>query len=69
MRNQPPLDQLLKRADSKYTVVLAVARRARKLVEDRNAPGRSGSFKPVGTALTELADGRLTYHFRDRETG
>ena len=57
---QPSLEQLTRRADSRYGLVVAVAKRARVLLDEgaEDEPGRS---KPVTQALWELAQGYLGY--------
>jgi len=51
MMNQPVIDELLKSADSKYTVVIAVARRARQLNDGSDPFLEANSKKPVTVAL------------------
>lgn len=54
-------EQLLKMADSKYTVVIAAAKRARQLMSGEKVLVRAKGKKPVTIALEELASGRLRY--------
>ena len=54
----PSFDQLLGRVDSKYTLVIATAKRARELMEDKTA---NSVRKPVTTSLEEIAAGIITY--------
>lgn len=58
---QPSLDILLSQVDSKYTLVVATAKRARALMEDSNFEENSKGVKPVSIALDEIAGGK--YHF------
>lgn len=58
---QPSLDVLLNKVDSKYTLVLAAAKRARTLMEDPDFEVNSQGVKPVSIALEEIAKGK--YHF------
>ncbi len=63
MRNQPSLQQLLQRTEnSKYTLVLVSARRARQLVDNKDKLLKGNRTKPVSLALDELVSGDLTYH-------
>ncbi|NLY29710.1 MAG: DNA-directed RNA polymerase subunit omega [Firmicutes bacterium] len=64
--NQPPIEQLLDRVESRYTLVVATAKRARQvldgslqLVED------VGSTKPVTIALWEIGEGKIV-PFREK---
>ncbi|GAW30115.1 DNA-directed RNA polymerase subunit omega [Carboxydocella sp. ULO1] len=55
--NKPSLDILLKKVDSRYTLVVAAAKRARMLTY----PESSAGTKPVSRALEEIAADRLQY--------
>lgn len=57
---QPPLEHLTQNLDSKYTLVVAAAKRARQLLDD-GAEDEPGRPKPVTQALWELSQGHLTY--------
>lgn len=63
---QPSLDVLMSKADSKYTLVVATAKRARALMEDPDFEEISQGVKPVSMALDEIADGRFRFE-RTRE--
>lgn len=56
--NRPSLDELLKRADQRYLLVVAAAKRARMLTEEKNT---ENSVKPVSVALQEIAAGKLKF--------
>lgn len=58
---QPSLDILLSKVDSKYTLVLAAAKRARNLMEDPDFEANNRGAKPVSLAFDEIAKGK--YHF------
>jgi len=62
MMNQPVIDELLKSADSKYTVVIAVARRARQLNDGSDPFLEANSKKPVTVALQEFGAGLIQWH-------
>lgn len=58
---QPSLDKLLNVVDSKYTLVVAVAKRARLLNEGANPLEQGEYIKPVTTAMHELANEKISY--------
>ena len=57
----PTLKELLVKIDSKYTLVVAVSKRARQIVEGQPKLTKTASNKPVTVAINEVAEGRLTY--------
>ncbi|MCR4398533.1 MAG: DNA-directed RNA polymerase subunit omega [Firmicutes bacterium] len=57
----PPLDVLMKKVDSKYTLVVTAAKRAREITEGKAYAEDPGTLKPVSLALQEIADGRITF--------
>lgn len=63
----PNLDELLERVDSKYTMVVAAAKRARQLMDGALPTVSPTSVKTVGIALEELAAGTL--HYERTRTG
>jgi DNA-directed RNA polymerase subunit omega len=51
----PSIDELMKKVDSKYSLVVAAAKRARMLRDGANSQLESPkSHKPVGVALEEI---------------
>jgi DNA-directed RNA polymerase subunit omega len=58
---EPSLDTLRKRVDSKYTLVVAAAKRARQLVEGSEKLSEVKSNKPVTVALFEINEGKIMY--------
>lgn len=54
----PSLDELLKKVDSRYTLVTAAARRARKILEEEKTDDEK-TVKPVSRALEELGAGKF----------
>jgi DNA-directed RNA polymerase subunit omega len=58
---QPSLDVLLSKVDSKYTLVVAAAKRARVLMEEPNFEETSHGVKPVSMALDEIANGKYRF--------
>jgi DNA-directed RNA polymerase subunit omega len=57
----PTLKELLEKVESKYTLVVAVSKRARQLVEGQPKLTKTTSNKPVTIAINEIAEGKLTY--------
>lgn len=58
----PPLEKLLTRVDSRYTLVVATAKRARQILDMQQKRGEYGPHKPVTRALCEIGDGKVGYH-------
>lgn len=58
---QPSLDVLMGKVDSKYTLVVVVAKRAREIMEEAKHEGLSMGVKPVSISLEEVA--RSGFHF------
>ncbi len=57
----PSIDELVEKVDSKYTLVVATAKRARKLQERNMAMPDSSTTKNVSRALWEIYDGKVQY--------
>ncbi len=57
----PSIDKLLKKADSKYTLVIAAAKRARMLNEGAQKLVESKSKKDVSIALEEISAGKIGF--------
>ncbi|MBX6377710.1 MAG: DNA-directed RNA polymerase subunit omega [Clostridia bacterium] len=55
------MDELMDKVDSKYTMVVLAAKRARQLVEGAAPSIHPTSSKPVTVALEELAAGKLSF--------
>jgi DNA-directed RNA polymerase subunit omega len=69
---QPPIEQLMEKVDSKFTLVMLAARRARQINSYYSQLGEglgsivppqvtSLSRKPLSIALEEIAAGKITY--------
>lgn len=58
--NRPSLDELMKKADSRYSLVVASAKRARILTE-RNQGLVGPSSKPVTQALEEISADKVRF--------
>ncbi|MGI6586671.1 MAG: DNA-directed RNA polymerase subunit omega [Gracilibacteraceae bacterium] len=57
----PTLMSLLEKVDSKYTLVVTVAKRARQLVDGQPKLTSEDSNKPVTIAINELYEDKITY--------
>lgn len=57
----PGLGELLKRADSRYTLVVVVAKRARKLNDGAEKLVENNSDKVVAVAIDEVNEGKITF--------
>jgi DNA-directed RNA polymerase subunit omega len=55
----PPLDDLLKHVDNRYTLVTVAAKRARQILEEQASDERS--IKAVTIALEEIISGKTKY--------
>ena len=53
------LSTLLKKVDSKYSLVVAVSKRARQLVDGQQSLVESNSIKPVSIAIQEISEGKI----------
>jgi DNA-directed RNA polymerase subunit omega len=54
----PSLDELLKKVDSRYTLVTAAAKRARKVLEEERL-NDDKTIKAVSIALEEIGAGKI----------
>lgn len=54
----PSLDELIDKVDSRYTLVIAAAKRARKILEEGQLE-EEDSIKPVSLALEEIGRGKI----------
>ncbi|HHY43031.1 MAG TPA: DNA-directed RNA polymerase subunit omega [Thermoanaerobacterales bacterium] len=62
---QPSIDSLIEKYDSKYTLAVAAAKRARQLVDGAKAMVDVKTKKPVSLALFEL-DAQKIAIYRDK---
>ena len=58
---EPTIDDLLTKADSKYSLVCAAAKRAREIVDGAEPMNTGGAKKPVTMALQEISEDKITY--------
>jgi DNA-directed RNA polymerase subunit omega len=57
----PPLNELLKKADCKYTLVSIAAKRAREIIDGAPVLVDCSSQKAVTIALMEVAKDKVSY--------
>ena len=62
MLNSPSINELMQQADSKYTLVIVAAKRARAAITANPALAATPGVNPVSEALKEIAAGELTWH-------
>ncbi len=58
---KPSIDYLATKVDSKYTLVVLAAKRARELVDKSSVLIETKSRKPVTVALEEVGADSITY--------
>lgn len=58
---EPSLDSLMKKVDSKYTLVVLAAKRARELMDHAEPLVSTKSSKAVTTALEEIVQNKIKY--------
>ncbi len=58
---RPAIVQILKNNESYYSLVLAVAKRAREITDEANEKGLILNEKPVKTAVDEFAAGEYRF--------
>jgi len=57
----PPIGSLMEKVDSRYTLVVAAAKRARQLTDGSHKLTKYSSDKPVSIAINEISEGKITY--------
>ena len=55
---RPAVNQIITKNESYYSLVIAVAKRARQITEELYENGETIEEKPVKTAVEELASGK-----------
>lgn len=58
---EPPISSLMGKVDSRYTLVVATAKRARQLAEGAHKLTKCSSEKPVTIAINEISENKITY--------
>jgi len=61
MMIEPGINELLKKVDSRYTLVVAAAKRARQLAEGAPKLANVNSDKPVTIAIHEINENKVKY--------
>lgn len=61
MMIDPPLGSLMDKVDSRYTLVVATAKRARQLAEGAHKLTKCNSDKPVTIAINEINERKIAY--------
>jgi len=59
---RPSLEELIPMSDSRYTLVVMAAKRARTIMNVQQKRGGSLAEKPVTRALREIADGQIDFY-------
>lgn len=62
----PSINEIRKKADSRYTLVILAAKRARDLIDGKPKLTEVETDKPVSIAANEIAEDLITY---SREAG
>ncbi|MBS4022487.1 MAG: DNA-directed RNA polymerase subunit omega [Dethiobacter sp.] len=57
----PSIDRLITKVDSKYTLVIAAAKRARQLNDNSRPLIETGLNKSVSVALEEIVQDKVSY--------
>ena len=61
MLNKPPLNQMMPYVDSKYTLVIVAAKRARLTIDSSPDMLHTDMLNPVSLALEDIAEGRISW--------
>ena len=61
MMNSPRLDEMMDQFDSKYTLVIVAAKRARQLTAEKAQELHEKHLNPVSVAMREIARHEVTY--------
>ncbi len=59
MMIDPPIDKLIKRAECRYALTCAVAKRTRELVTSESDYVAKSGEKPISLACKEIYDGKI----------
>lgn len=58
---KPNIDELMEKVDSRYTLVMVVAKRARQLIETQEQLIETESKKPISIAVEEFYEDKVKY--------
>ncbi|NLV89063.1 MAG: DNA-directed RNA polymerase subunit omega [Tissierellia bacterium] len=61
----PSFKELADKGDSRYTLVMLIAKRARRIIDGAEPLIETNSKKPVSIALEEVLEGKITYERPD----
>lgn len=64
---KPPINDLLEKVDSRYTLVIAAAKRARQIIDGNEKLIDIDSNKPVTIATNELFEDKIGYEKIDSD--
>lgn len=67
MLTEPSINELLKKADSRYTLVIETAKRARQIAQGEKPLVNCPSDNPVTIAAYEIAQDKVTYTKSEEE--
>lgn len=62
---KPNIDELMEKVDSRYTLVMVVAKRARQLIETQEQLIETESKKPISIAVEEFYEDKVKYYDYD----
>ena len=57
----PSIDEMLQKVDSRYSLVILAAKRARQIRENQLSKEETGGFKEVTSALEDIYAGKITF--------
>lgn len=63
----PSIDEIIKDTDSRYSLVIAVAKRARQIAQDAEENGILLKDNPVKLAINDFAEKRVAIVYRSPE--
>jgi len=61
MLNKPALNKMMPYVDSKYTLVIVAAKRARMTIDSSSDMLHTDMLNPVSLALEDVAEGKLEW--------
>ena len=64
---RPTMSDLVEKTDSRYSLVIAVAKRARQLTDGAEALAEASSDKKVSVAINEIDQGKVEIFTRESE--
>jgi len=58
---KPPINELISKVDSRYTLVIATAKRARQIIDGSDKLTDTVLNKPVSVATQEIFEDKISY--------